>query len=659
MSETRLTRLTKSNVLAATDRLFELASANDAETLADTVRDAVAAYKAGAFRLVVVGEIKKGKSSLINALLEEWELLPVETGVATSTVYEVGYGDTPRYTVFFNPRVNPEDSTQVDEVPPREIDAAEIAVYGTETGNPGNEKEVDFIRVQLPHPLLEGFVIVDTPGLGGVVAEHADITWKQASRADAFCFVLDSVEAVVSRPELVGFSKFLEVSEKVGVGRPPFFFVQTKMDANMAWEAFRAENLRSLSAHFDVPPEALRYFPVSATWKVDTVRLEDPQLLAKSGFPELLAFLHDTLHMEQVESAGRSLLQAIGVSVEGQLKGLLEERRRVFGDKHRKQLGELQDKLHQAQSELADWKNNTYPGIRRDFGIRSEELKREASLGLQEQLHPRSGLIITSMTGSLKGGNHGAKELTDSSGELLAECVDQCNQAIREIWDDYAEGMDTLLRDTADKLSTSHVGLSLPDYQSESGDLKESSLDLSSSLFDRAKMGIAGGMLPAIVIGAVGQVSGPLLASTPLAPLAAALGPFALFGMLPIIAGSAYLSHRSAKKQEALRARASVENLLGNTVDSILNEATRQFIRNTAKAEETAVKFLDDVVNARERAVKQANEDHEQASQMETRERNEKAARVAAALHEVEKFLEDIKKMLGMEPKATFVPRQR
>ena len=648
MSETRLT---KSNVLAATDTFFELASANDAETLADTVRGAVAAYKAGAFRLVVVGEIKKGKSSLINAFLEEWELLPVETGVATSTVYEVGYGDTPRYTVFFNPRVNPEDSTQVDEVPPCEIAAAEIAAYGTEAGNPGNEKEVDFIRVQLPHPLLQGFVIVDTPGLGGVVAEHADITWKQASRADAFCFVLDSVEAVVSRPELDGFSKFLEVSEKVGVDRPPFFFVQTKMDANLAWEAFRAHNLRSLSAHFDVPQDALRYFPVSATWKGDAVRREDSRLLAKSGFPELLAFLHDTLHMEQMESAGRSLLQAIGVSVEGQLKGLLEERRRVFGDKHRKQLGELQDKLHQAQSELADWKNNTYPGIRRDFGIRSAELKREASFGLEEQLHPRSGLIIASMTDSLKGGNYSVKELTDRSGELLAECVDQCNQAIREIWDDYVKGMDTLLRDTADKLSTSQVDLSLPDYKYESGDLEESSLDLSSSLFDRAKMGVTGGLIPFMAANVGGNIFAGLGAF-----LATSAG---LAVMLPIIAGSAYLSHRSAKKQEALRARASVENLLANTVDSILNEANRQFIRNIAKAEETAVEFLDNVVRARERAVKQAAEDHEQASQMETRERNEKAARVATALHEVEKFLEDIKKMLGMEPKATFVPRQR
>ena len=648
MSETRLT---KSNVLAATDRFFELASANDAETLADTVRDAVAAYKAETFRLVVVGEIKKGKSSLINALLEEGELLPVETGVATSTVYEVGYGDTPRYTVFFNPRVNPEDSTQVDEVPPCEIAAAEIAAYGTEAGNPGNEKEVDFILVQLPHPLLQGFVIVDTPGLGGVVAEHADITWKQAPRADAFCFVLDSVEAVVSRPELDGFSKFLEVPEKIGVSRPPFFFVQTKMDANLAWEAFRAHNLRSLSAHFDVPQDALRYFPVSAHWKVDAVRLEDPQLPAESGFPELLAFLHDTLHMEHMESAGRSLLQAIGVSVEGQLKGLLEERRRVFGDAHRKQLGELQAKLHQTQSEFADWNNNTYPGIRRDFGIRSEELKREALFGLQEQLHPRSGLIITPMIASLKGGKSSAKELTDRSGELLAECVDRCNQAIREIWDDYVKGMDTLLRDTADKLSTSQVDLSLPDYKPESGDLEESSLELSSSLFDRAKMGVGGGMLPFIVASVGGST---------IAPLGAFLAtPPGLAVILPIVAGSAYLSHRSAKKQEDLRARGSVETLLANTVDRILNEANRQFIKNIAKAEGTAVKFLDDVVRARERAVEQAAEDHKQASEMDTRERNEEAARVAAALPVVEKFLEDIKKMLGMEPKATFVPRQR
>lgn len=48
------------------------------------------------FRLVVVGEIKKGKSSFINALLGHPELLPALSDVATSTVYQVGWGERRR-----------------------------------------------------------------------------------------------------------------------------------------------------------------------------------------------------------------------------------------------------------------------------------------------------------------------------------------------------------------------------------------------------------------------------------------------------------------------------------------------------------------------------------------------------------------------------------
>ena len=55
----------------------------------------------GEFQVVVMGEIKKGKTSFINALFGEYDLLPTDSDVATSTVYKIKYGPTRKYTVIF------------------------------------------------------------------------------------------------------------------------------------------------------------------------------------------------------------------------------------------------------------------------------------------------------------------------------------------------------------------------------------------------------------------------------------------------------------------------------------------------------------------------------------------------------------------------------
>ena len=55
----------------------------------------------GIFRLVVMGEIKKGKSSFINALIGTDNLVPVHSDVATSTIFKIHYGPEIKYTVYF------------------------------------------------------------------------------------------------------------------------------------------------------------------------------------------------------------------------------------------------------------------------------------------------------------------------------------------------------------------------------------------------------------------------------------------------------------------------------------------------------------------------------------------------------------------------------
>jgi GTPase SAR1 family protein len=282
-------RLSKENILPITQRFLTLAANLKEEQAAEHVKPALEQYRLGLFRLVVVGEIKKGKSSFINALLGEPDLLPTMSDVATSTVYKILYGKEKKYKVFFLPQdaENPEASTP----PPLEITPEQVAEYGTENGNPENKKKVDFIGVQLPHPLLKtGVVIIDTPGLGGVFREHQYITWRYIPNADAIFFVMDSVEAVASQAEMEYLHKLRSMTQLL-------FFVQTKIDlpGTEQWQQWRDRNLDIIADTLQVPKDKLIYFPVSAQLKRYADEDKSPGDLNKSGFVPVLHFLYERL----------------------------------------------------------------------------------------------------------------------------------------------------------------------------------------------------------------------------------------------------------------------------------------------------------------------------------------------------------------------------
>src|SRR6056297_2159248 len=105
-------------VLSLAKELIEPRQAD--EILADLRR-----LNRGIFRLVVMGEIEKGKSSFINALLGEPELLPTSSDIATSTVFKLIYGPERKYKVFFLP-----DADSGAVFPAKEISRDELVQYG-------------------------------------------------------------------------------------------------------------------------------------------------------------------------------------------------------------------------------------------------------------------------------------------------------------------------------------------------------------------------------------------------------------------------------------------------------------------------------------------------------------------------------------------------
>lgn len=143
------------------------------EILADGLRR----LEQGRFHLVVVGEFKRGKSSLVNALLGE-DVLPTGVVPTTSGVIVVRRGARRRLLVGF-----------ADEERERPLD--ELATVATEDGNPRNVLGVTSIVVEVESRLLaDGLCLIDTPGLGSTHLHNTEATMRFVPRADAALVVL-------------------------------------------------------------------------------------------------------------------------------------------------------------------------------------------------------------------------------------------------------------------------------------------------------------------------------------------------------------------------------------------------------------------------------------------------------------------------------------
>jgi len=146
-------------------------------------------FSTHAFNLVVVGEFKRGKSTLVNALVGA-NLLPTGVVPLTSVVTLLHYGDVAAASVTF-------ENGEIRSIP---LEA--LADYVTERGNPDNTMRVREVVVAFPATWLKGGIrLVDTPGVGSVHSHNSEVTSRYLPEADAVIFVV-SADQPLSRNEL-------------------------------------------------------------------------------------------------------------------------------------------------------------------------------------------------------------------------------------------------------------------------------------------------------------------------------------------------------------------------------------------------------------------------------------------------------------------------
>jgi GTPase Era involved in 16S rRNA processing len=143
----------------------------------------------GRFYVACLGQFKRGKSSLLNALVGT-SLLPVGVVPVTSVVTVVRFGERKAARVRFS------DGHE------QEIGVDDLAAFVSEEGNPSNRKAVAVVELFVPSSLLEsGMCLVDTPGLGSVFEGNTAVTHGFVPHIDAGLIVLGA-DPPISADEL-------------------------------------------------------------------------------------------------------------------------------------------------------------------------------------------------------------------------------------------------------------------------------------------------------------------------------------------------------------------------------------------------------------------------------------------------------------------------
>jgi tRNA U34 5-carboxymethylaminomethyl modifying GTPase MnmE/TrmE len=427
-------KATKEMLAAALGRLADSCERHGRSNLLVRAHDLRGKLATEQFNLVVLGQFKRGKSTLINALLGA-DLLPTAVMPLTSIVTIIQYGPEPRAAVSFH------DGRKL------EVDVADIATFITEPENPKNIKGVAQVEVSFPSDfLLDGVRLVDTPGVGSVFASNTGTTYDYLPEADAAIFLL-AADQPISQAEL----EFLQAVRQYAAR---FFFVLNKIDylgerELMESMEFSARVIaESLGSEVVIHPVSART-ALLARLESDATRLEESRLPAfEQALSDFLLRDKGTTLLAAIRSRLRALVSEALNSIELELSAtrmpaeVLAERIEAFHKKAVEILQEQSDTEYLLRGEIGMLLAKVEADLRAFADANGELLTRRISEAFERHKHLSPGKLIEAMNAEMAcaveaifapwhaGEEQSVRETFD---HITSRFVERANRIIAEI----------------------------------------------------------------------------------------------------------------------------------------------------------------------------------------------------------------------------------
>ncbi|MFO7766417.1 MAG: dynamin family protein [Pelovirga sp.] len=268
-----------------------------------------ARHQEGTFRLAILGQFKRGKSTFLNALLGD-DLLPTDILPVTAIPTFIRSASTLTATVLFE---NNQAPVSFNESQGEDL-ADFLHHYITEAGNPDNHRQVE--RVEIGHPaaiLEQGVVLVDTPGVGSTYRHNTEVAYQILPHCDAALFLV-SPDPPITEAEI----KYLrEISELL----PRTFFLLNKVDIleekeKTASLTFLADQLKPIC---DAAPQIL---PVSARDGLNARLQHNSDKWKQSGMYQVEQNLIDFFAREKQQTLELSLRRRVNDQLNTQIMHL-------------------------------------------------------------------------------------------------------------------------------------------------------------------------------------------------------------------------------------------------------------------------------------------------------------------------------------------------
>ncbi len=532
----------RARVLELADEGQRQAAEGEDAAVAEELRAASRDLQAGRLSVAVVGEFKRGKSSLLDALIEQPDLFPVDTSVATNLVTTLAWGDSERVSVLVD------DAEDGSERISKEISRDQIRDYVTEQGNPDNRQRARLLSIELPNDKLrDGLVLVDTPGVGGLNTEHTAVTYSFVTSADVVLFVLDALTPLSTEE--------LDFLKTVAEHTQALIFAVTKIDQEPGYQSIIDNTREKVSAVLGRPGDELTIVPVSSADKLFYLETGDEEALESSNFPALEAELWGVL---RERGAAILLLRALGRIARG-LDRMISPRRTELDaltasterdvDEAERKIDEATARIEELRKGQASWRKTLQRRLKR------------LRMNVDDEFDARQRRIRHTVTGLLDD-----EQMTKTPDEILG-VIDRdvmllASELSQQIQDDASSIARALAEETGLELNPAApdaeiaVTASKPDL---------GAVDTSSVHGEGTIAGVRGFLGGAGAGGAAAQVAAVVLHAT---------NPIGWVALGAMVFGTQ--SARASRRQMQARDRRERRNELAKVVMPHLDESVRQ-----------------------------------------------------------------------------------
>ena len=347
------------------DHTVAIAELNDRADLAQRLTRARERITDPHVRVVIAGQLKQGKSQLLNALLN----LPVARvgdDEATVVITVVSYGDPPSARIVV--AAGPDGESAYADIPIDDINT------DLRQAPQAGGREVLRVEIAAPSPLLQGgLAFVDTPGVGGHGQPHLSATLGLLPDADALLMVSDASQEL-TEPEMW----FIRQAHRIC---PVAVMVATKTDLYPHWR----EIVNTNAGHLQRAGVSMPILPVSSLLRSHAVKLNDQELNEESNFPSIVKFLSEKVMSrendrirDEVLAEIRSAAEHLTISVGSELSSIddPDHRDRLTDDLERRKR-DAQDAMNQSalwQQVLNDGFTDLYADVDHDMRARFRSL---------------------------------------------------------------------------------------------------------------------------------------------------------------------------------------------------------------------------------------------------------------------------------------------